>query len=56
VHSTILQRLSEAASLTEDRVREIQTDPHGHGIVYSESGASYRMSRSHRGRLLPKAG
>ncbi len=24
MHSTILQRLSEAASLTEDRVREIQ--------------------------------
>jgi len=47
-------RVHRTTILNVDRIREIQTDPHGSGIVVSESGASYRMSRSYRDRLLPK--
>jgi len=47
-------RVHRTTILNVDRIREIQTDPHGSGTVVSESGAIYRMSRSYRDRLLPK--
>lgn len=47
-------RIHRTTIVNIERMREIETDSHGSGTVRSVSGATYRMSRSYRDRLIPK--
>jgi two-component system LytT family response regulator len=45
-------RIHRSTIVNTDRVREIRLDPHGDCDISMENGATYRLSRAHRDRLL----
>lgn len=47
-------RIHRSTIVNVDRVREIRSDAHGDADVLLESGATYRLSRAYRRRLLPE--
>lgn len=47
-------RIHRSTIVNVDRVREIRPDPHGDADVRLEGGATYRLSRAYRQRLLPE--
>ena len=48
-------RIHRSTIVNVDHVREIRPDPHGDADVLLESGATYRLSRAYRQRLLPES-
>lgn len=46
-------RIHRSTIVNIDHVREIRPEPHGDADVVMGNGATYRLSRAYRGRLLP---
>jgi two-component system LytT family response regulator len=49
-------RIHRSTIVNVDRIRELRLDPHGDCEVVLESGATYRLSRAYRERLVPGSG